>query len=388
MAHKPAPRAQAGNGPIVVVLGAGATAACGGPLTNEILHEAFQLSRPTERAINLDLIDRFLREQFRVPMDISKRTKWDYPSLPLIMSLIDIAIDRKHSFGAEWNAETMASLRHALDLAIFSVLQYRIRNKPDLQEVLLRKLNKHARNWGIVSLNYDIFPDNALVQMSDRSGQVRFADYGCDIFLPGPRNDRNDPTSLRHRPTFGKLLKLHGSLNWIYCPHCHRLDLVIAEKGNLTAKALRRFLPHERKMDRLLEARYERAANRCEACGAQVRPVMISPSLYKDYRNPHISRIWYEAEMLLRQASAVVFVGYSFPDDDVHVAYLMKRALQHLSPADISVVESVKKRTAKADNPVHQRYQAMFGKGFNWFDKGLERWLDQKADLAFRRRPQ
>jgi hypothetical protein len=28
----------------------------------------------------------------------------------------------------------------------------------------------------------------------------------------------------------------------------------------------------------------------------------------------------------------------------------------------------------------------MFGKGFNWFDKGLEEWLNEQADQTFRAR--
>jgi hypothetical protein len=53
-----------------------------------------------------------------------------------------------------------------------------------------------------------------------------------------------------------------------------------------------------------------------------VRPVMITPTQKKDYRNPHIAQVWYRAEELLRSASEVVFVGYSMPSDDVEVVYL------------------------------------------------------------------
>lgn len=385
-------RARPRDGPIVIVLGAGATKACGGPLTNEILYQAFRLSRRRERAIQLDLVNDFLQEQFRVPKDILKRKVKDYPSLPLLMSLIDIAIDRKHSFGARWNIETMAKLRHALDLAIFSVLQYGTRGKKwSLQEELFVKLNQLTSNWGIVSLNYDILPDNALAQISsmvDDTKQARFADYGCDIFVPGVEgDDRRDPRTAGLRLSFGKLLKLHGSLNWYYCPHCQRLDLGISAEGNLTVKVLQKFVPRERRSKRLLETRYQSRVARCEVCGAEVRPVLISPSLYKDYRNPHISRIWYEAEMLLRQATRVVFIGYSFPDDDVHVAYLMKRALQGLDPRNITVVEYSETPVRKESNPVYQRYLAMFGAGFTWFEKGLEQWLPTRAERTFRSKP-
>jgi hypothetical protein len=32
----------------------------------------------------------------------------------------------------------------------------------------------------------------------------------------------------------------------------------------------------------------------------------LTPSLAKDYRNPHLSRIWYEAEQVLRNADRVI----------------------------------------------------------------------------------
>jgi hypothetical protein len=62
-----------------------------------------------------------------------------------------------------------------------------------------------------------------------------------------------------------------------------------------------------------------------------VRPVMITPTQKKDYRSPHVARVWYEAERLLRQANQGVFIGYSMPEDDVEVVYLLKRGLSDLT---------------------------------------------------------
>jgi len=60
----------------------------------------------------------------------------------------------------------------------------------------------------------------------------------------------------------------------------------------------------------------------------------------KDYRNPHLSSVWFEAQRVLRQADRLTFVGYSMPDDDVEVVYLVKRGLAHIqSPKLITVVE-------------------------------------------------
>ena len=42
-----------------------------------------------------------------------------------------------------------------------------------------------------------------------------------------------------------------------------------------------------------------------------------SPIKRREYRNPHISQVRYEAQRVLRKADRAIFVGYSLPDDDV-----------------------------------------------------------------------
>ena len=56
---------------------------------------------------------------------------------------------------------------------------------------------------------------------------------------------------------------------------------------------------------------------RCSVCGQELLPLLVAPSHLKDYRNPHFSRVWFEAQRVLRQADRATFVGYSMPDDDV-----------------------------------------------------------------------
>ena len=53
-----------------------------------------------------------------------------------------------------------------------------------------------------------------------------------------------------------------------------------------------------------------------------------------------------EAEQLLRSAERVVFIGYSLPEDDVEVVYLLKRSLAHLTADRITVVEHDEGRPA------------------------------------------
>src|SRR5262245_27067896 len=113
----------------VVLFGAGATKACGGPLTNEILPQAFQpaVRKAIEREYYVDLLDRFLVENFHVPQQPTARTDADYPALPLLLSLIDKAIDRGQPMGPNWSVDLLQQVRRALRYVVFALLEYRLR---------------------------------------------------------------------------------------------------------------------------------------------------------------------------------------------------------------------------------------------------------------------
>jgi hypothetical protein len=42
--------------------------------------------------------------------------------------------------------------------------------------------------------------------------------------------------------------------------------------------------------------------------------------------NVYLQNVWTKAERALRDAEHVVFCGYSFPDADMHIKYMLKRA--------------------------------------------------------------
>src|SRR5213595_2096663 len=101
---------------VVVVLGAGATKACGGPLTGEILPRAFL----PPRKFGLANLEAFLTQHFGLPK--GKRSDDDYPQLPLLLSLLDTAIDREHGFGGKWTIESLRSVRKEAEYAVFKAI--------------------------------------------------------------------------------------------------------------------------------------------------------------------------------------------------------------------------------------------------------------------------
>ena len=56
-----------------------------------------------------------------------------------------------------------------------------------------------------------------------------------------------------------------------------------------------------------------------------LQPIIIPPTYYKNMSNKYIQQIFWKADTLFRQAKSITFCGYSFPDADMHVKYLLKR---------------------------------------------------------------
>jgi hypothetical protein len=86
----------------------------------------------------------------------------------------------------------------------------------------------------------------------------------------------------------------------------------------------------------------------------------------------------------LRKADRAIFVGYSLPDDDVEVIYLLKRGLAHITdPKKIAVVGYCEENPniALSAHSVGRRYRALFG-DVDWHAGGLDAWLSNSAAWA------
>lgn len=282
----------------VVFLGAGATKACGGPLTNEILPNILKSQNvpapgpAPDPAGRLDPLKEFLTKQFHVT---AASPAEHYPSLPLLMSLIDTALDRRQTFHPDWNHLQISELREAIELGIFEHLEERLFKAPTNNHwELLQTLYDAREEPTVISTNYDVIADTALMAVSETRTPGRFPDYGCQISNDFYRNER---------ARFGTLLKLHGSLNWLHCMTCHRLELGASEARKYL-KVLQRVI------GRSLEQSYTPEGNSCVTCKTKLRPLLIAPTHLKNYRNPHVAQVWYEAERVLRDAGRVIFIGY------------------------------------------------------------------------------
>ena len=365
----------------VFVFGAGATKACGGPLTADILPNAY--GSKTVPRMQLDGLAEELEEclvqHFHVPADPSSRKCEDYPPLPLVLSLLDLAIEQDRplyfSVGERtdlWSRERLAEARKAIEYVIFTVLDEHLRTVTNnwyerlFDLVCLMKTEPTA-----ISLNYDMLLDAVLFKMAvkHRGGGARLT-YCCDIQTDAYR---------ARRVEFGRLMKLHGSMNWLYCGCCRRIDIGMSQCGT---RAVTCATLDELFTQNSLDEHYMSHSRACPECSTPMRAVMITPTRAKDYRNPHIQSIWYQAERALRRAEHVCFIGYSLPDDDLEVIDLLRRGLGNLDPTCITVVERDDKHPEMADHAVGKRYRSMFGSRIEWHTGGFEGWLQEVQQMV------
>jgi hypothetical protein len=98
----------------VVILGAGATRSvhAEAPLTSDILPSIMKKKAQPW----LQDFATFIGEVFHVAPGASND---DYPGLPLLMSLLDTALDRKQAFQGRWDLTQVAQMRQAVEFGIF-----------------------------------------------------------------------------------------------------------------------------------------------------------------------------------------------------------------------------------------------------------------------------
>jgi len=225
------------------------------------------------------------------------------------------------------------------------------RAKLHRQLVTALRMGNELLNTAFVSTNYDILIDNAL---TEEQANGIYLDYGVEF-----RNfDWPDDWKRPQPGSSVSLFKPHGSLNWLFCPTCNQLEITPKEKSVIT---------------RLIS---EYAQRRCPECGSVYSPLIVPPTFYKDLNNVFLSSIWNRTDVLLRKVKHIIFCGYSFPDADIHIKYLLKRAQTNRDvPLKVTVVNNHQHKSAADCQQEKNRYERFLGSEVNYTDKSFEEFV-------------
>ncbi len=334
----------------VIIFGAGASGAEGAPLQGALFNDYFGLNLKAHTSPLIATMDAELREFFSeffgIRGPVARRAKKRYPTFEEALGIIELALKRAESFQgypATAAIPRLQRIREYLILLIAVLLKDRLEHRePIHHRALLSALHqgRELDHTTFVSFNYEILLDHVLTEA--RHLYDRDLDYGIEFanyeFASATPDDWDRPRAGRAL----SLLKLHGSLNWLHCPTC----------------AVPTITPKDKGVTRLLE---DPRSARCRRCGTTAVPMIIPPTYFKMMESLQLRQIWWRAEQALMAADRIVFCGYSLPDADMHVKYLLKRAeVNRPTPPTVFVVNNHPKKKAAEKKEEEQRYLRLF----------------------------
>jgi NAD-dependent SIR2 family protein deacetylase len=343
-----------------IFLGAGASCAEGAPSQGQLFADYFSSDafKHSHDDMNRELATFFL-EMFQIDVDHGDIRTIKFPTFEEVLGMTDLAIIRKEAFkhfDIENRAGNSGRLRFIAQYLVFlvaKVLDFKLHDRAVLHRNLVAALRdaNELKNVAFVSTNYDILIDNAL---TEEHGHGTDLDYGVDF-----RNfERHDDW---RRPDIDRrvsLFKPHGSLNWLFCPACNELEITPKEKGVVTR----------------LISDFRNAA--CPRCESVYMPLIVPPTFYKDLNNVFLSTIWNKTDIALRKVQHIVFCGYSFPDADIHIKYLLKRAQTNRNvPLKVTVVNNHREKKPEEAEQEEARYKRFLGAGVNYTTKSFENFV-------------
>ncbi|QEE28176.1 hypothetical protein FTW19_09320 [Terriglobus albidus] len=363
-------------GKVVYVLGAGFSIPAGAPTQAQILGDILELDGWNAKVAEAKTrLETFLIDDLRIRRE-------DIPRIALedVYTPIDRCIADGTAFKSR-NAADLKKIREDLGYLISVAISRRITTqigsgKADgeyihaFAEYVVAKAAKRAEYakdakdakrakaydpFAIISLNWDILLDNAIHSalwnrdpgLGGDYDPFGVVDYCCYIssVQAGDTRIRSGLWSLGCRGFNVKLLKLHGSMNWLQCPNCQRL-----------------FVEYGLKED-ILERVGETCCRHCEKYGYKnpLAGSLVMPTFLKDLTNFQVKLVWQNAGVELMEAKRLVFIGYSLPNADFEFRQLLSRMVHQDARIDVVLRKGGSDEDSRRYESTKERYQQFFG---------------------------
>jgi hypothetical protein len=188
---------------VAVILGAGFSRCAGLPFQAQFADELLT-NNPNDRRNRV--ITRAIKGFLTFTFGWQAATP--LPALEDIFTMIDLSAGTGHALGPPNMPRRLRALRRLLIHRVFSILDRRFHHSHEIHELLTRVLARDA-NASFIVLNWDIVLERHLQSL----GQA-FC-YEADEF---PWSGAFPPA-----PFVTRLIKVHGSANWVYCDNCRQV---------------------------------------------------------------------------------------------------------------------------------------------------------------------
>lgn len=249
--------------------------------------------------------------------------KWFYPgqsqemyNLEEVMSFLHLSSTRLPLWRDRRQPGQLRS-NGSLYESLLSYVRDRLAISPGTICTLHRRLFETlSQRDSIISFNYDLIADNALLAIEPKQNNRPDQDtrMGKVSGLLGRLNLWNDPppSLLPRERNWGFYLKLHGSLDWLYCETegCENNANIFALSVSELADGQEEGMP-------------------CRFCGASLRTFIVPPVATKRLKDTgRMAFLWNIALRQLISADRIVVVGISFAPSDFELRWLVRQAIE------------------------------------------------------------
>lgn len=341
----------------VFILGAGFSKEALAPSQEELVKKIFEIhdQRPYEFTTGtVNRFKQFLTDTLLIPERLHNNIPLEDIFTPLDRCLADNISFR------DLDADAIKEMRGLIYYLIGKTLECLLRDSEKeyidrfadyLVKTSSSRQNRNYRNIdnvSVLSMNWDILLDNSIKQNIDNNYREKaVVDYCCYISSFWPHDNSVIPgLEMLGMGGFNvKLLKLHGSLNWLQCPRCQRVYIDFHNK--------------------IAIGQYDHPVS-CRHCETnfgrhdshKLFSNLIMPTFLKNLSNPQYKLIWQNAGVELSEAERVVFIGYSLPQADFEMRQLLSRMIR--PKATIEVVDYGEETNPRIADMMH-RYNVFFG---------------------------
>jgi NAD-dependent SIR2 family protein deacetylase len=360
----------------VYILGAGFSAPSGGPEQGRLIQRIFDLPDSDNQTVTAkEALQGFLVDVMHVDADKTAQVNLEDVYTPIDRCLADGQSLRDKS--PSDLLEFRRRIEYLISLALKRSFELANANDPqcssyvtDFAKYLVDVASERAKKaegattaalakahdlFSIICLNWDILLDNAIftalwAKDDGKSGDydaIGVVDYCCYIseLNEGEYRIRPGLWALGARGYNVKLLKLHGSMNWLQCSHCQRVFVTFDEKINIPNYI------------------NPSLCRRCRQRGikALLRGSLVMPTFLKDLTNFQIKLIWQNAAVELMEADKLVFIGYSLPQADFEFRQMLSRMVRKEVEVTVVLFHDGGQESKRRYEEECNRYKQFFG---------------------------
>lgn len=333
----------------VYVLGAGFSAAANFPTQARILELLLErISYSFSGIFPLEVEQDFHQQLDESIRQISEFIKTCFPDsdqpLEDIFTLLDQTIQTKGHFRGYKQFDLLAIRSKWIELisGFFHALstRYLASNENLYQRFSAHLLEKRMQQGqesdpvSVISLNWDTLLEDAFAHVLKKADGIRKADIDYCVYTAALDDSPHIPSPKQKAAGLFnfKVLKMHGSINWLRCPNSNHLYTALGSSKNAYDLYL-----HPRESPFIAE-QYPDESD--QSSPPLLEPYLITPTYTKVFDQPHIQTTWHNAYVELREATRVVFIGYSLPEADYHFRTLLRRAIRQTTEIEVILYET------------------------------------------------